>query len=87
MELIKGERKPEQIFGGTKCDECGKERIDLVRLGEDDLYYECTTEVCKECLQKALKLISAGKPESEPQSSQHHRSTELLSAADQDAQG
>lgn len=39
---------------GTKCDECGSENVAVIRFGHETDYD--ITDVCRECLMKALEL-------------------------------
>lgn len=39
------------------CDECGKANDKVVMVGEPMDYESLTAFICKECLEKALKLI------------------------------
>jgi hypothetical protein len=42
----------------TVCNECEKEMIPVVELGEEYYYDSSTATICRECLEKALALIS-----------------------------
>ena len=53
-----------QIIGNKSwteniCDECGKDSDVLIQLGQE-LYYESATAcICKDCLDKAIKLAAS----------------------------
>ena len=44
----------------TRCDECGTESWDVVRLGEEPDYESSTANVCLGCLRKAVALLDGG---------------------------
>lgn len=47
-----------QKWGRNACDECGKEFPNVVMIGQLHLYsYSSTAWLCKECLEKAVKLL------------------------------
>jgi len=41
----------------SECGECGKETTLLVQIGEEYGYETETAFVCKECIEKALRLF------------------------------
>lgn len=45
-----------------KCDECGHESWDVVRVGEAPDYESSTAELCARCLTAAVSLLSEALP-------------------------
>lgn len=43
------------------CCECGKQTWDIVEIGEEPDYGSATTEICLDCLKKAVNLIEESK--------------------------
>lgn len=44
--------------GGNTCDECNQVKDVLIELGQEPDYESSTANVCGDCLQKAIALIS-----------------------------
>lgn len=42
----------------TECNECGRENVDVVRLGEEPDYESNTASICLDCLNKAFQLMT-----------------------------
>jgi hypothetical protein len=39
------------------CRECSEERWDVIQLGEEPSHDSATTEICADCLEKALAML------------------------------
>ena len=58
MKLVISENLKSGAWSYIECDECG-EKIEIgVQIGEEPYYESATATICRECLTRAVKMIS-----------------------------